>query len=209
MWRPPRNPGPLATFLGFGLVLFAALGFGWGMRQVTGQLHTTQATVSRLDADYRQAATAAQQLEGQVRGLGASPVASAPPVSGPPGAPGATGATGVQGPVGPMGPQGLPGAPGAAGVAGPQGLAGLMGIPGAAGQNGTPGTTGPAGPQGLPGEPGATGATGPAGANGRGIASVACAGNPTDSFTVTYSDGTTQTFTCTIPTPTPSASPSP
>lgn len=68
------------------------------------------------------------------------------------------------------------------------------------GPKGDPGPTGeagPAGPAGSTGPPGADGSPGPTGADGRGISSVDCSSNNQNtSFTVHYSDGTTQTLTC-------------
>lgn len=58
---------------------------------------------------------------------------------------------------------------------------------------------GPAGPPGAPGPQGPAGPAGPAGASGppgRGIASVTCDGPSATTFTLTYSDGSTDTITC-------------
>lgn len=115
---------------------------------------------------------------------------------------------------------------GSPGASGPEGDPGRAGEPGADGSPGSgptdaqvaaavaaycSGAPSPcAGPQGAGGDPGATGpqgaagvdgAPGPAGSAGRGIASFSCGTLTPDSITVTYSDGTTETITCTPTTP--------
>lgn len=64
---------------------------------------------------------------------------------------------------------------------------------------GDTGATGPTGPQGPQGETGATGPTGPTGATGNGIASIAKTGTSglVDTYTITFTDGSTTTFTVT------------
>lgn len=121
-----------------------------------------------------------------------------------------------EGPPGPEGPVGPPGPPGANGkdgedgldsnVAGPQGIPGpastIPGPAGADGEDGLDGSNGTDGADGedstVPGPPGAQGDPGPAGSDGRGIQSVSCT-NGNDEFVITYTDGTTQTVTCTNP----------
>lgn len=92
---------------------------------------------------------------------------------------------------------GIPrGATGAQGETGPQGEKGDKGDTGAQGPQGIQGETGPTGPQGAQGEKGETGATG---ATGNGIASIEKTGTSglVDTYTITYTDGTTTTFTVT------------
>lgn len=73
------------------------------------------------------------------------------------------------------------------GETGPAGPQGEKGDTGAQGPQGEKGDTGATGPQGEKGE---TGETGPAGAAGKGISSVS--GNTDGSWTVAYTDGTTE-----------------
>lgn len=139
-------------------------------------------------------------------------------VNGTNGSAGTNGVNGTNGAVGPEGPQGNPGPTGAAGPSGASGTSGTSGADGqdgAAGANGAVGAPGPAGANGVNGEDGATGPTGPAGptgATGNGIQSVSCTGTdllPGDTFTFTYTDGTTQTVQCTDATTSPSPTPTP
>ena len=85
---------------------------------------------------------------------------------------GATGATGATGPIGPTGPTGPTGPAGAAGATG---------------------ATGPAGPVGP------AGPAGPAGTDGRGIQNITgpVSNGLVDTYTITYTDGTTSNFTVT------------
>ena len=85
---------------------------------------------------------------------------------------GATGATGATGPIGPTGPTGPTGPAGAAGATG---------------------ATGPAGPVGP------AGPAGPAGTDGRGIQNITgpVSNGLADTYTITYTDGTTSNFTVT------------
>lgn len=108
----------------------------------------------------------------------------------------------MAGPQGVQGLQGVTGKPGADGKAGPAGKNGAAGKDGAAGANGAsstvPGPTGPPGPQGLTGAPGADstvpgpvgpqGERGPAGANGE---------PGTSPSSITFTDKTGTTYTCT------------
>lgn len=130
---------------------------------------------------------------------------------------GDTGATGPQGPkgdtgdTGPQGPKGDTGAKGATGATGPQGPkgdTGDTGPQGPKGDTGTKGDTGATGPQGPKGDTGATGAqgpkgdtgaTGPQGATGKGITNIqkTSTSGLVDTYTITYSDNTTSTFTVT------------
>lgn len=145
-------------------------------------------------------------LAEQVRALGEEPVVepSDPPTTAPI-------LQGERGPIGPRGPAGLPGLPGVDGTDGEPGAVGADGEPGAVGESGATGAQGepgasgaqgPAGATGPQGEPGAQGPVGPAGADGRGIASVTCAGLPGGAtWTFTYTDGTTQSVACATPEP--------
>lgn len=90
---------------------------------------------------------------------------------------------------------------GSRGPAGPRGAAGTDGSDGVDGEPGTVGAQGPVGPEGPPGPPGADGSNGTDGANGEdgvGITSIDCSSNSltTFEFTVTYTDGTQQMFSC-------------
>lgn len=114
-------------------------------------------------------------------------------LTGPRGPRGFTGPTGEDGPAGKAGEPGLPGT---TGTTGPAGERGQQGPKGDAGARGDDGVQGPAGPQGPPGNPGATGSDG---APGRGISSVSCDALTPMTLTVTYSDDTAETYTCTAP----------
>lgn len=79
------------------------------------------------------------------------------------------------------------------GETGPQGPQGETGATGPSGPQGEAGPQGPAGPAGADGQPGADGKDGldgPPGADGRGIRSIT--GNDDGTWTVTYTDGTTE-----------------
>lgn len=83
------------------------------------------------------------------------------------------------------------------GIQGPQGIQGEQGVQGETGPQGIQGETGPQGIQGIQGVQGETGATGAA---GNGIASITRTsgdGSPgtTDTYTITYTDASTDTFT--------------
>ena len=100
---------------------------------------------------------------------------------------GATGETGATGPQGPQGLQGLPGE---------KGDKGETGATGATGPKGDKGDTGPQGEQGLQGPQGIQGKTG---ATGNGIASIELksgthAAGTTDTYEITFTDGTTFDF---------------
>jgi hypothetical protein len=76
----------------------------------------------------------------------------------------------------------------------------LTGPKGDKGDRGVQGEVGPQGPQGIQGEVGPRGEIGPTGATGNGIDSIALtSGNhapgTTDTYTITYTDATTTTFT--------------
>lgn len=151
-------------------------------------------------ADLRTEVTAQQKradlLDQQVRELGETPIVEpsensalesryvpVPGAAGPAGPPGADGAAGQSLP-------GLPGAPGRT-VVGPPGTTGPAG---AEGEAGATGTSGKDGKDGAVGDPGANGQ------DGRGISSLACAGAVAPiTFTVTYTDGSTQEFSCGSP----------
>lgn len=121
---------------------------------------------------------------------------------GPQGIPGIPGLTGETGPQGSAGPRGPTGSRGPIGPAGPPGSDGADGADGAAGAPGDPGPAGPAGPAGPPGIDGKDGAAGergpqgPAGEPGRGIAALSCDSATPLTITVTYADGTTESYTC-------------
>ena len=116
---------------------------------------------------------------------------------------GDTGATGPTGATGATGPQGIQGEKGDKGDKGDTGDTGATGPKGDKGDTGDTGPQGIQGIQGIQGETGATGATGPkgdTGDTGNGIASVdrtSGTGAPgtTDTYTITYTDATTDTFT--------------
>lgn len=148
------------------------------------------------------------QLSEQVRGLGGTPVVSAPGAPGVDGQPGADGRDGVDG------KDGDPGAPGADGTSPacltePRQCRGIDGQNGAPGQDGTPGkdgtdgqdATGVPGPPGDKGDPGTPGAP-PAGwtwtdSDGR---QQSCTRNPA-------SPDSAPTYTCTAPSPEPTGLP--
>lgn len=128
-----------------------------------------------------------------------------------PGSAGADGEPGARGAVGPAGKAGEPGLPGPTGPTGPvggRGDDGPVGASGEDGQDGTPGERGPQGEKGEPGRDGLDGASGPQGeqgeqgpagqpgATGRGITAIACDSATPFALTVTYSDGTTETYEC-------------
>ena len=114
----------------------------------------------------------------------------------------------IKGPQGEAGPKGDPGADGkdgkdgAPGEKGDKGDKGDTGATGATGERGPKGEIGEQGPQGIQGEQGPkgeTGTTGPQGADGKGIASIvktSTSGN-VDTYTITYTDNTIQTYTVT------------
>lgn len=146
----------------------------------------------------------------QVIQLGGKPVVEAKPgdrgAAGPQGPQGERGPRGPAGPIGPVGPQGLPGT---IGVRGPIGLPGQNGTDGADGTDGVDGSPGKDGVDGEPGPPGVAGKDGQDGADGakgdpgRGVTNVECTSDRPVTFTITYSDGTTETVTCGGPTATP------
>ena len=152
-------------------------------------------------ADYRKQARSngakVDALADQVRSLGRTPVAEK---SGSDRVPVLI--RGPRGEMGPAGPQGHPGADGKPGAAGPRGAtggtgaAGVAGSPGTDGANGKDGEPGPPGPKGEPGKDGKDGKDGSAGSDGRGIANVSCDSAVPLAFTVTYSDGSTESVTC-------------
>lgn len=159
---------------------------------------TSRVTVAEVESGKNGKAAAeanqkAEVLAQQVRSLGETPIVqpSTPktdeksPIRYVP-VPGPTGATGPAGTPGKSLP-GLPGAPGQS----------VVGPPGDVGPSGATGPSGSAGKDGKDGTPGADGSTGSPGADGRGITSLACSGPAAPiTFTVTYSDGSTQDFSC-------------
>lgn len=154
-------------------------------------------------ADLRVEVTEQQKradlLDQQIRALGETPIVqpSKPAVKGEPksryvplpGPAGRDGADGLPGSDGKSLP-GLPGAPGQS-VVGPPGDTGPTGPTGPAGPSGS------AGKDGKDGSPGADGSPGSNGQDGRGITSLACSGATAPiTFTVTFSDGSSQEFSC-------------
>jgi hypothetical protein len=133
--------------------------------------------------------------------------AGPPGADGRDGAPGGTGPRGATGPAGKAGEPGLPGPTGPVGPAGDDGNVGPAGPKGDRGEQGPPGPkgdTGPAGepgPRGEPGTQGDPGPIGPAGPAGVGIAGLACDTAAPFTLTVTYTDGTTATYSCGGPGP--------
>ena len=81
----------------------------------------------------------------------------------------------------------------------PRGDTGEQGIQGIQGPAGATGEQGIQGPQGDTGSQGPQGDTGPAGATGNGIASIVKTGTSglVDTYTITFTDGSTTTFTVT------------
>lgn len=91
------------------------------------------------------------------------------------------------GPQGSQGPKGEPGETGPAGATGPQG------------PKGETGETGAQGPQGIQGPQGVIGPRGYTGDNGRGITDISKVSTEdnVDTYRITYTDGTTDSFTVT------------
>lgn len=140
------------------------------------------------------------------------------PITGPRGETGVTGPAGPQGDPGPQGPQGIQGIPGTPGTPGANGVDGTDGREVEFQQSAThiqwryvgdvvwtdlvalTAITGPTGATGAAGANGTNGTNGTNGANGRGITSIvrtSGTGAPgtTDTYTITYTDATTSTFT--------------
>jgi hypothetical protein len=126
------------------------------------------------------------------------------------GAPGATGPRGATGPAGKAGEPGLPGPTGPIGPAGDDGSAGPTGPAGPKGDRGEQGPTGPKGdtgpagepgPRGEPGPQGDVGPAGPIGPTGVGVAGISCDTPTPFTLVVTYTDGTTATYSCGGPVP--------
>lgn len=207
--------------LGLAAVAMMLLSFGVGGYA----LAASQEDESQALSVARRVASKAQALEAQVKSLGEEPVVNVPQpgnlpeaIQGPAGIPGLQGLPGEPGPPGPQGPPGPPGQRGprgATGGRGPTGTIGSAGSPGPAGEpgpQGDPGPQGEPGPQGPAGEPGAAGPPGPAGPAGPagergpqgpagvGIANIVCdTVGQQITFTVTFTDGTEQTFSCGSP----------
>lgn len=101
-----------------------------------------------------------------------------------------------RGPQGPKGEQGPQGEQGVQGIQGPQGERGLQGPEGPQGPQGTQGIQGEIGPQGAQG---IQGEQGPKGDTGNGIASIEKTSTVglVDTYTITFTDGTTFDFTVT------------
>lgn len=109
---------------------------------------------------------------------------------------GPAGPTGATGPQGPKGDTGATGPQGPTGSQGPKGDTGPQGPQGATGQTGATGATGPQGPQGATGAQGPTGETGDDGVGIASIVKTSTAGL-IDTYTITYTDGNTSTYTVT------------
>ena len=112
---------------------------------------------------------------------------------------GPQGEQGEQGEVGPQGPQGEQGEQGPVGPQGPQGETGPQGPQGETGPQGPQGEQGQQGQQGEQGPQGEIGPQGPQGADGVHVTSIvktSTEGN-IDTYTITFSDNTTATFTVT------------
>lgn len=126
---------------------------------------------------------------------------------------GEKGDTGETGATGPQGPQGETGEAGADGADGEDGVSPTITVTSITGghrvvitdvngsqtfdiMDGEDGETGATGPQGEQGEQGETGATGATGATGNGIASIekTSTSGLVDTYTITFTDGTTTTF---------------
>lgn len=217
-----RYRGMLGVWIAMGVMTLGLLGLSAAFYMEARQdaQRAADARQARIDI-----LTRAQVLEQQVRALGERPAVPVSPggpppqlipgpvgPSGLPGLPGQRGERGQAGQAGQAGTDGEDGGPGADGEQGPPGEAGaqgepgesITGPPGPAGPQGEPGPqgeqgrppacapncAGPQGPQGPPGD------RGPAGAQGVGIASLLCDSLTPITFTVTYTDGTQQTFTC-------------
>lgn len=219
--RPPRGrtAAALAVAALFAVWLFATV------NSLTDQVNervTTdeyEAGVDRATAKGAANAdglkTAQAQIDAlrrQVRKLGGVPVVQPSDVPelvtvpGQTGPPGPAGVDGIDGKDGQRGPRGRTGDDGTAGEAGAPGEAGPPGE-GATGPAGPAGPEGPAGEKGDEGDPGVDGKDGAAGDDGRGITALSCDSLTPTRFTVTYDDGTTQTFTCTAGQPTPQEGP--
>lgn len=177
----------------------AGVGLGFNDRINDLKDNADAANADRAEVKADLSAALAKANERLVE-AGEKPV-TAPPVAGPQGLPGDVG---PRGPEGKQGKQGQPGPRGPAGERGPHGsngddgLRGLLGAPGAQGARGADGPPGPVGPPGPPGPQGPAGPPGAAGVDGRGIVSLVCQSVPALTFTVTFSDGTQRTITCTI-----------
>lgn len=156
---------------------------------LTKKVNSADEHAARSAAQTREALSAVNDLAAQVRSLGAKPVVEPSAVAqpGPQGEPGATGPVGPIGPIGPVGPTG---------ARGPQGVRGPAGATGATGPQGPAGPKGDTGPAGKDGTDGKDGANGTDGKDGRGISSVSCSGPPMVTFTFVYTDGTSDTVTC-------------
>lgn len=172
-------------------------------RDVATQKDATGVAVGTADTNKGAAIVACQQVET----LGGECAVDAQKLD--------TGKEAVEKVVGKQGIQGIQGVQGVAGVDGVDGLDGqtpsrglLMTLiretlaenppkNGSTGEAGAAGAKGEKGDKGDKGDTGQAGAAGTAGPAGRGIKSLACAGSLTPiEFTVTYDDGTSETFTC-------------
>lgn len=119
------------------------------------------------------------------------------PQSGPQGVQGLQGIPGPLGPMGPTGPKGDTGNTGLAGIIGAMGQAGAAGAPGAQGPQGEPGLTGLTGATGAKGEPGPKGDLGPQGPAGPAGADGAPGAAGQSPTSITFTDKTGTTYTCT------------
>jgi hypothetical protein len=172
----------------------------------------TGAVEQQRDATAAQARSLAAQIRTECReGDLVGPVCqqadevAAEPIPGPEGPRGRQGESGPVGPPGPAGPEGPVGQVGPPGPSGPPGPGGVDGSDGSDGVDGASGPRGPAGERGQAGPPGADGENGTDGRDG----------SPAASYTMTFSDGSTQTctrsggtdmaptYTCAAPVPAP------
>lgn len=131
----------------------------------------TRSSGERLEQTAAQASTLAAQVKAEcdVGALTGPICAEAAQVESQP----IPGPEGPRGPAGPAGPRGSPGDPGLTGPTGEQGTAGTPGISGSPGLDGSNGGEGPEGPEGPEGVPGRD-------------------GSPAESYSMQFSDGSTQ-----------------
>lgn len=188
---------PRWAFLVLAVVILLGLGFTvYNQMAATAAKNTAQANSQTLAQDIQSVCdtqgkllVADRDLCVKAEQVQQNPTEAIPGPKGDQGAPGRDGSNGADG---------LPGAPGAAGkdgaagadstTPGPIGRSGADGIPGIAGEPGPPGPPGEAGPPGAAGPAGPQGETGPAGASGT---------NGAAPSSITFSDKTGTTFTCT------------
>lgn len=193
MHRSQREPFPPRwAFLVLAVLILVALGWTvYNQLSATADKNTAQANSQTLAQDIQTVCAAQGKLLVDDRDLCVkaeqvqqNPTQAIPGPKGDPGAPGKDGVDGARGPAGPSGPSGPAGEPGKAGadstVPGPPGKDGAAStVPG------PQGPAGPPGPAGADGAPGPMGPAGPAGTNGTAPSSI------------TFTDRTGATYTCT------------